>query len=238
MLRINTPEQVVLQCNISNLCVVITNSFYLTLLSLCAVYTFKTRKLPKQFKETKGLALAIYAAATLHLIVLSVVCTMDSQNLIRGRTVMLTHPLAASAVLFPIFSPKLYSIVFRKEMTIKQLRKRKASSGNILKEDSNGFFLLRMSQSTPDLLRRRPDSAINLHLGLFPEDVSTRNHAESLATLSDDSRSRATSTDTLRSNPGWLDRCIMIAEVTRREERDAHTTSERKSSHSFYSTWL
>ena len=182
---------------------VVTNSFHLSLLALCGVYTFKTRKLPKQFKETKSLGLAIYTAATLHLIVLSVVCTMNSQNLIRGRVVRLSHPLAASAVLFPLFSAKLYSIIFRAEKMVKQPPKRKP--GDIPQRYANSSLLLRMNQSTPDLLRRRPENVFNLHLGSFPEDV--RSYTGSLATVSDDARSRATSIDTLRSNSGWLDRC-------------------------------
>ena len=235
-MRIYSAKEVIVQCNISNPHVVVTNSFYLSLLALCGVYTFKTRKLPKQFKETKSLGLAIYTAATLHLIVLSVVCTMNSQNLIRGRVVRLSYPLAASAVLFPLFSAKLYSIIFRAEKMVKQLPKRKPRAGDIPKRYANSSLLLRMNQSTPDLLRRRPENVFNLHLGSFPEDV--RSYAGSLATVSDDARSRATSIDTLRSNSGWLDRCLTLGEVTRRGDRDSQLKNEKNYDHSFYSTWL
>lgn len=235
-MRIYSAKEVIVQCNISNPHVVVSNSFYLSLLALCGVYTFKTRKLPKQFKETKSLGLAIYTAATLHLIVLSVVCTMNSQNLIRGRVVRLSHPLAASAVLFPLFSAKLYTIIFRAEKMVKQLPKRKPRAGDIPQRYANSSLLLRMNQSTPDLLRRRPEYVFNLHLGSFPEDV--RSYAGSLATVSDDARSRATSIDTLRSNSGWLDRCLTLGEVTRRGDRDSQLKNEKNYDHSFYSTWL
>lgn len=233
VLKIYTANEVIVQCNVTELSVAITNTFYLTLLSLCAVYTFKTRKLPKQFRETKGLALAIYLAATIHLIVLSIVCTMDNQSLIRGRLVILSHPLAASAVLFPLYLPKLYSVAFREEKKIvHRMARKKASAGN----DDNDGVALRMSQSTPDLLRRRleTDTGNNRHLGV-PAEGLIRNHAESLATLSDDSRSPATSTDTLPSN-----RCFSTGEISRRgEERDTDSSyADNRSSYSVYSTWL
>ena len=222
-----------MQCSVTDLCVLITNSFYLTLLVLCAVYTFKTRKLPKQFRETKGLALTIYSAATLHLIVVSIVCTMDEQNLVRGRAVKLSHPLAASVVLFPIFLPKLYSVICRKEKMVSKIGRKKYSFGNVVTDGCS----LRVSQSTPDLLRRRLDSATsNLHLAGVPDD-SNRSHAESLATLSEDSR--ATSTDTLRSNIGMLDRYISTNELNRRAERSGpRSVLENHANHSIYSTWL
>lgn len=235
-MKIYTPEQVVVQCSVTDLCVLITNSFYLALLVLCAVYTFKTRKLPKQFRETKGLALAIYLAATLHLIVLSIVCTMDEQNLVRGRAVKLSHPLAASAVLFPIFLPKLYSVICRKEKIVNKIQRKKYSAGNVVTDG----FSLPISQSSPDLLRRRLDSASNLHSGELPED-SNRSHAESLATLSEDSRSCATCTDTLRSNIGLLDRFMstnVTNELSRRAEGSARSVYENYTNHSIYSTWL
>lgn len=226
----------VVQCNVTDVCALITNLLYLTLLALCAVYTFKTRKLPKQFRETKGLALSIYLAATLHLIVLSIVCIMDKQSLIRGRAVTLSHPLVASAVFFPIFSPKLYSVIFRKERIVTKIQRKNDSSGNVAKDYADGIWL-RISQSTPDLLRRRPDGTSNLPLGEFPED-SNRSHAESLATLSEDSRSRATSTDTLRSNIGLLDRRTSTSELNRRREGEASPMHENNSNHSIYTTWL
>lgn len=226
VLRIYTPEEVVVQCSVTNLCVLITNSFYLTLLVLCAVYTFKTRKLPKQFRETKGLALTIYSAATLHLIILSVVCTMDEQNLVRGRAVKLSHPLAASVVLFPIFLPKLYSVIYRKKKMVNKIERKKCSFGNVVTDGCS----LRISQSTPVLLRRRIDSGTSsLHLAGVPDD-STRSNDESLATLSEDSRSK--STDTLRSNIGMLDRYISRIKPNRKPERRDHAN------HSIYSTWL
>ena len=231
-MRIYAPEEVIIQCSVTDECVLITNLFYLTLLGFCAVYTFKTRKLPKQFRETKGLALAIYLAATLHLIVLSIVCTMDEQSLIRGRAVRLSHPLIASAVLFPIFSPKLCSIIFRKENMTNKLQRAKESTGNVAKDYADGFWL-RKSQSTPDLLRRRSDGTNNLPFAEYPEH-SSRSHTESLATLSEDSRSRATSTDTLRSNFGLLDR----GELNRRGEYDTRRVHENNLNHSIYSTWL
>ena len=235
-MTIYTLEEVIIQCSVTDECVLITNLFYLTLLALCAVYTFKTRKLPKQFRETKGLAIAIYLAATLHLIVVSIVCTMDEQSLIRGRAVRLSHPLVASAVLFPIFAPKLYSIIFRKVNIVNKLQRAKESSGNVAKNYVDGLWL-RMSQSTPDLLRRRSDGTINLPFGEYPED-SNRSHAESLATLSEDSRSRATSTDTLRSNFGLLDRAISTGVLKRRGEDDTRRVHEYNFNHSIYSTWL
>ena len=140
MSKIYTPDEVVVQCNITRLNVAITNSFYLSLLALCAVYTFKTRKLPKQFRETKGLALAIYLAATIHLIVLSIVCTMEDQNLIRGRAVILSQPLAASAIFFPVYLPKLYSVVFRKEKIV-SMSKHDNSPGKGKKRSSQGFSM-------------------------------------------------------------------------------------------------
>lgn len=216
-----------MQCSVTDLCVLITNSFYLTLLVLCAVYTFKTRKLPKQFRETKGLAFTVYLAATLHLIVLSIVCTMDEQNLVRGRAVKLSHPLAASVVLFPIFLPKLYSIIGHKEKMVNKIERKKYSFGNVVTDGCS----LRKSQSTPDFLRRRLDSATNvLHLEGSP-DNSNRSHTESLATFSEDSR--VTFTDTLRSNVGLLDRYISTNELTKRAER-----RDRYINHSHYSTWL
>lgn len=236
VLTIYTLEEVIIQCSVTDECVLITNLFYLTLLALCAVYTFKTRKLPKQFRETKGLALAIYLTATLHLIVLSIVCTMDEQSLIRGRAVRLSHPLVASAVLFPIFAPKLYSIIFRKESIVNKLQRAKASSGNVAKDYANGFWL-RMSQSTPDLLRRRSNGTNNLPFGEYPGN-SNRSYAESLATLSEDSRSRATSTDTLRSNLGLLDRGISTGELNRRGGDYSRRVHENNFHHSIYSTWL
>lgn len=232
VLRIYTPEQVVVQCSVTDLCVLITNSFYLTLLVLCGVYTFKTRKLPKQFRETKGLAFTIYLAATLHLIVLSIVCTMDEQNLVRGRAVKLSHPLAASVVLFPIFLPKLHSVICRKEKMVNKIERNKYLSGNVVTDGC----LLRMSQSTPDLLRRRLDSATNnLHLEGLPGN-SNRSHVESLATLVEDSRT--TSIDTLRSNIGMLDRSISANELNKRVERSDRSLLENYANHSIYSTWL
>ena len=227
----------VIQCHVTELSVGITNSFYLLLLALCAVYTFKTRKLPKQFRETKGLALAINLDATNHLIVLSIVCTMDEQSLIRGRVVILSHPLAASAVLFPIYLPKFYSVVFRKEKIVYSMTKNKTSSGNSRKGDTNGVSW-RMSQSTPDLLRRRADIANTSNFGLLTEGSAeglSRSHAESSATLSEDSRSRTTSTDTLPSN-----RYLSTGELNGRgEERGTGSSyAENKSGYSVYSTWL
>ena len=111
------------------------------------------------------------------------------------------------------------------------------SSGNVAKDYTDGFFWLRRGQSTPDLLRRRPDGTSNLHFGELTES-SNRNKAESIATLSDDSRSRATSTDTLRSNIALLDRCISTGELKRRGEGDARPMHENTSNHSIYSTWL
>ena len=217
-----------MQCSVTDLRVMITNSLYLTLLGLCAVYTFKTRKLPKQFRETKGLAFTIYLAATLHLIVLSIVCTMDEQDLARGRAVKLSHPLAASVVLFPIFLPKLHSVICRKE----KIKRKKYSSGNVTADGCS----LRKSQSTPDLLRRRLDSASKtLHLEGLPGN-SNRSHAESLATLSEDSR--ATSNDTLRNNIGMLDLYISTNELNRIVERSDRSLLENYANHSIYSTWL
>ena len=233
MLKIYTPDQVVVQCHVTELSVGITNSFYLTLLTLCAVYTFKTRKLPKQFRETKGLGLAIYLAATIHLIVLSIVCTMDEQSLVRGRVAMLSQPLAASAVLFPIYLPKFYSVVFRKEKIVYSMAKYKISSGNSRKDDTHGDSR-RMSQSTPDLLRRRIDTANTSNFGMLTEGL-TRSHAESSATFSEDTRSRASSTETLPSN-----RYLSKGELNRRgEERGTGPSfAENKSGYSIYSTWL
>lgn len=217
-----------MQCSVTDLCVLITNSFYLTLLVLCAVYAFKTRKLPKQFSETKGLAFTIYLAATLHLVVLSIICTMDEQNLVRGRVIKLSHPLAASVVLFPIFLPKLYRVICRKEKIINKIERNKFSFGNVTDGCS-----LRISQSTAELLRRRLDSdTIVLHL----EGNSNRSHAEALATLFEDSR--ATFTDTLPSNIGMLDRYISTNELTRRTERGDRSVLDHYTNHSIYSTWL
>lgn len=217
----------------TDLSVAITNTFYLSLLAVCAVYTFKTRKLPKQFRETKGLSLAIYLAATIHLIVLSIVCTMDEQSLIRGRAFMLSHPVAASAVLFSIYLPKLYSVVFPRKNVVYKMAKNKTLSGNAGRDDTDGVSL-RLSHSTPDLLRRRADTANTRHLGVLTEGL-IRSHAESSVTLSEDSRSRATSTDTLPSN-----RCFSTGELNRRvEERDSDLRcDENESNYPVYSTWL
>ena len=217
-----------MQCSVTDLCVLITNSFYLTLLVLCAVYTFKTRKLPKQFSETKGLAFTIYLAATLHLIVLSIVCTMDEQDLVRGRAVKLSHPLAASVALFPIFLPKLYSVIFRKKKIINKIERKKFSFGDVTDGCS-----LRISQSTAELLRRRHDSDTNV---VHSEGNSNRSHAESIATLSEDSR--ATFTDTSASNIGILDRYTSTNELTRRAERGDRSVLDHYANHSIYSTWL
>jgi len=209
---------------VTDLSVAITNTFYLSLLAVCAVYTFKTRKLPKQFRETKGLSLAIYLAATIHLIVLSIVSTMDEQSLIRGRAFMLSHPLAASAVLFSIYLPKLYSVVFPRKNIVCKMAKNKTLSGNAGRDDTDGVSL-RLSHSTPDLLRRRADTANTRHLGVLTEGL----------THSEDSRSRTTSTDTLPSN-----RCFSTGELNRRvEERDNDLRyDENESNYSVYSTWL
>ena len=229
--KIYTPDEVVVQCNITRLNVAITNSFYLSLLALCAVYTFKTRKLPKHFRETKGLALAIYLAGTIHLIVLSIVCTMGDQNLIRGRAVILSQPLAASAIFFPVYLPKLYSVVFRKE-TIVSMTKHDNSPGKGKKRSSQGFSL-RLSRSTLKLLQRRNGTVTTRHLGVQTDELIL-SHCESLATLSEDSRSRATSTETLPSN-----QCLSITEQSRREERcDGPSYNENTSGSSVYSTWL
>ena len=229
--KIYTLDEVVVQCNITRLNVAITNSFYLSLLALCAVYTFKTRKLPKQFRETKGLALAIYLAATIHLIVLSIVCTMDYQNLIRGRAIILSQPLAASAIFFPVYLPKLYSVVFRKEKIV-SMSKHDNSPGKGKKHSSQGVSL-RLRRSTLKLLQRRNDTGATRHLGVQTDELIL-SHCESLATLSEDSRSRTTSTETLPSN-----RCLSITEQSRREERcDGPSYNENTSGSSVYSTWL
>lgn len=115
---------------------------------------------------------------------------MDETNLVRGRAVNLSHPLAASVVLFPIFLPKLYSVICRKEKMVNKIKRKNYSFGNVVTDGCS----IRISQSTPDLLRRRLDSATNvLHLDRLPGN-SNRSHAESFTTLSEDSR--ATLTDT------------------------------------------
>lgn len=235
MFRIYTPKEVVVQCRVPVMNVVLTNSFYLTLLALCAVYTFKTRKLPKQFRETKASTLAIYLAATIHVIVLLIVCTMDEQNLLRGRASTLSHPLAASAVLFPICSPKIYNVVFREERKlICYLTKSKRLLKNSRNWDEAVGVSLRKCNSTPDLLRRRAGTESNLQLGVLIDGL-IRNHAVSLATFPEDSRSRATSTDTLSSN-----RCFSGNNRNGGgENKDfdpSHTVKEL--SNSVYSTWL
>ena len=109
---------------------------------------------------------------------------------------------------------------------VNKIERKKCSFGNVVTDGCS----LRISQSTPVLLRRRIDSGTSsLHLAGVPDD-STRSNDESLATLSEDSRSK--STDTLRSNIGMLDRYISRNKPNRKPERRDHAN------HSIYSTWL
>ena len=162
-------------------------------------------KLPKQFRETKRLI--FHNVFSCH------------------RAVKLRHPFEASVVFLPIFLPKLYIVICRKEQIVNGKWKCCYRWSLVTNKSINSCLLL-----------RRLDSATNnLLLEGLPSN-SNRSHAEPLATLAEDSR--VTSTDTLRRNIGMLDRCISANEVKRRAGRSDRSVLENCANHSIYSTWL
>ena len=110
-MAIYTDEAVVIQCKVLTTEHTMAVAINLTLLSLCAFYTFKTRKVPKQFRQTREMGVAVYGTATVLLVTLATIWNFDGPHVIRGRVMCTCKPVLSLLVLVPIFFPKIYGVL-------------------------------------------------------------------------------------------------------------------------------
>ena len=130
----STEATVELYCDTALITILVPLFFNIMLICGCAVYGFLTRKLPENFNESWYIFLAV---STTLFLWLAFIPTYATAYLARNRVTLQCTSLILNAalIIFSLYMPKIYAILFVDESTIKVLK----APGTSTREESTRF---------------------------------------------------------------------------------------------------
>ncbi|XP_022098847.1 metabotropic glutamate receptor 7-like isoform X2 [Acanthaster planci] len=106
-------HQVILECAVTDLSLVLSLSYAMVLIVMCTLYAFKTRKMPENFNEAKFIAFAMYTTCVVWVAFIPIyIGTSSTDYKIQQTLLCLCFIVSATVTLGCIFVPKIYIVMF------------------------------------------------------------------------------------------------------------------------------
>ncbi|XP_028400071.1 metabotropic glutamate receptor 1-like [Dendronephthya gigantea] len=119
-----SPTEVHLVCSTTNSQLLVAHLYNVILIIACTYYGFRARNIPSNFNEAKSIAFAMYASCVsivVFFVAFLVVATGSSNKIIQQALHSYRVSLLANVILFCFFAPKIYIILFRRQLIQRHL---------------------------------------------------------------------------------------------------------------------
>ena len=145
-----TDTSVYLDCSISDMDFGLSQVYNFILICMCTVYAFKTRKIPNNFNEAKFIAFAMYSSCVMWLAFFAVFY-MDQTHRQKPVILCISVPLIAFVLLFCMYGPKVYIIIFRPHRNVRKRVTQSFSLSSISQSNGRGGHKASFRMDTADM---------------------------------------------------------------------------------------